>query len=132
MNFWISVHLKRALLFVGVLAFACRLVIPSGFMPAGLSEGGLIILCPHGLPDGFSSETQTHHDHPHGQETTSLEWDRCALGTLFDVETLVVDVDSHTLNIRRAPTGLWRQKLFVSTRLTAFRSRAPPVLDSLI
>ena len=130
MNFRIRQPLKRTLLFVAFVAFACRLVIPPGFMPAGLDEGGPVVFCPVGLPDGFGPSA--HHNHGDGEDgkVAELAWERCAFGAVFDAEALVVNVDLQIPTLGDDTPSMWQQSLFVSSVPPAYRSRAPPALDS--
>lgn len=44
---------RRALQGATLLAVAAKLLVPLGYMPGALADGGPIVLCPAGLPPGF-------------------------------------------------------------------------------
>ena len=100
-------HTRRALIRVLLLAFACRALVPAGFMPAPLAEGGPIRVCPSGPAAAFFAAlghrhaSHTNHAHPgqagrpsgaHGHDGRSSEhdaWDHCPTGTAFAHAALV-------------------------------------------
>jgi hypothetical protein len=129
MRFRINRQLKRSLLILGCLAFACRLVIPPGYMPASLADGGPVVFCPVGLPVGFGQETG-HHHHDDGEDTQleELAWENCAFGAVFDSEALVADIVPLIPSFETDFTAIWREEFIVSSSPAAFHSRAPPSL----
>ena len=109
------------------LAFACRLMVPAGYMPAAWGDGGPITLCPMGLPAGLLPEHAGHH-HDDGDDGPGAEllWEHCPLGALTDTASLMPDIVFHLpvfLNIR--PTD-FEPGSIVSRSALGFRSRAPP------
>ena len=122
--------IRRSLLCLAYLAFACRIVIPPGYMPAALDEGGPVVFCPAGLPAGAMSGTSHHHDD--GQDTGDhqLAWEHCPLGAVFDADALAVDIAFHLASLRQAPPIEHSETSIVAATPRGFRSRAPPRLDS--
>ena len=63
------------------LVLACLLLqaaIPVGYMPASLSSGSFVQLCPDGLPPSFVHKLAGgHHHHQHADSEASFE--RCEL-----------------------------------------------------
>ena len=54
-------HGRRALVCATYLALVCRVLVPSGYMPSAVDEGGPVSLCPLGLPAGFLPESADRH-----------------------------------------------------------------------
>lgn len=109
------------------LAFACRLLVPAGYMPTAWGEGGPVTLCPTGLPAALMPEHSGHHhdDGNDGRGTDHL-WANCPLGTLADTATIIPNVAFNlpvSLHIDSANLGL---RSIFSRPPTDFRSRSPP------
>ena len=67
------------LLSAAYLALACRLLVPAGYIPSAIGEGGPISLCPTGLPAGFLPESAEHHHHDDYIGAERL-WEPCLFG----------------------------------------------------
>jgi hypothetical protein len=135
---------RHPLLYVAYLALACRLVIPAGFMPASLADGGPLRLCLGGpagallqalaAQAGASREQhEQHHHHDHDNEggATPAEhdpWQYCPVGAVFASAALVgessVDVLEPDHFFVDQPTRI----LVSSSRTGAYRARAPPLV----
>ena len=117
---------RRLLPFVVLAALACRLLIPAGYMPAALDEGGPIQLCSSGLPSSVlpgGSGQGDHHDHDGSHE---LAWEHCPFGVLLSVDAIDIE---YGLAI---PDGFAQSALTAYRRISAigartpFNARAPP------
>ena len=70
---------------LAIAAFLLRAVVPVGFMPAKLSDGGPFVLCPGG-PGGIvlSSLVEQHAGHGQhahdGDSSTHEAWEHCPVG----------------------------------------------------
>lgn len=118
---------KHALISATYLAFACRILVPAGYMPAAWGEGGPITLCPTGMPSGLLSQNSDHKHHDSDENLPESQlWENCPLGTLIDTESIISAVQFHTplfqssLKIDTATIGVF------STFQLSFRPRAPP------
>jgi hypothetical protein len=82
------------LLFLGL---AVRVVMPAGYMPAPIGEGGPFVLCPAGLvgaPFWLPAEegVHTHADHADDEVNQAGIWEFCRFGAVFGSSVLVSDV----------------------------------------
>ena len=123
---------RHSLPFVVLAALACRLLIPAGYMPAPLGDGGPIQLCSFGVPSGSGHDD--HHDHhgshdPHGNH--ELAWEHCPFGVLLSVDAVDVEPVLATREIRADATLTAYRRVSSNGVRTPFRARAPP-LTSLI
>ncbi len=74
-----------ALLFLGL---AVRVIMPAGYMPASIGEGGPFVLCPGGLSGASyflatGSEVEGHHDHASDGPDQVNAWEFCPFNTVF-------------------------------------------------
>lgn len=111
--------MRRALFQLAIVGFLCRALVPAGFMPAPLSEGGPIRFC-HGGPAGallasiadrraFAAAERADghdarnsiHEHAHagadaatdgGHDAGHEGWDRCPVGAAFSFAVLAGEV----------------------------------------
>lgn len=130
------------LVFVG---FASRMVIPIGYMPAALGDGGPIKLCPGGVSPAliqFFEQRRRGHQHDGGDQapddgghrshssssdTEHDGWRHCPVGTVFSWAPLAAQVDlgvqmlGHVLAVSApsVPVNLLSD--------TPYRARAPPI-----
>lgn len=82
-----------------LLAVAAKLLVPLGYMPGALTDGGPFVLCPEGLPPGFRAaladavDADRHASHselaasalgtlPAHDHADGAPWERCTLGGL--------------------------------------------------
>ena len=88
---------------LATLAVLVKLVSPAGFMPADLSGGHWLMICPDGLPSGVFDNSQ--HDHGHGghdkhdgpegdDHPPQLGLDHCPIGAAVGAPSIVSDHDS--------------------------------------
>lgn len=126
---------SRSLTFLIYIGLACRVLVPTGFMPAPLSEGGPIVPCPGGLvalsaPSG-DRDPGAHHDREHDGAQGHSGWGSCAFGAAPCVYLpgteyeLNVPCFTHVLP-ERLPEHL------VRTLIAApYQARAPPLARSI-
>lgn len=117
----------RVLLGAAYLALACRLLVPAGYMPSAIGEGGPISLCPTGLPAGFLPETAEHHHHDDYKGAERL-WEPCLLGAAADTALAVEPVHFEALSLEQAALPAYAARAHHPRRALGFRSRAPPLL----
>jgi len=117
---------RRALILTTYLAFACRLMIPAGYMPAALGEGGPVTLCPMGLPAGLLPEHSGHHHDGGESRGADLLWEYCPVGALADTASTVPHIVFHLPVFQEVRPGELEPTSVVSRPLPGFRSRAPP------
>jgi len=116
-------------------AFACRALVPAGFMPAPLSAGGPIVVCPGGLGGAVltrlarhaSPEHAKHGQHEHPSEGYDA-WEFCPQGASFAAAApaAVVDFEPPVLAqvLEAAEPPAFLPRLIV----TRYRARAPPTV----
>jgi len=85
---------RRTLRGATLLAVAAKLVVPLGYMPGALADGGPFVLCPAGLPPEFrvaladAADADVHASHaeldtrPAHDHADGAPWERCTLGGL--------------------------------------------------
>jgi hypothetical protein len=135
---------RHPLLFVAYLALACRLVIPAGFMPASLADGGPLRLC-HGGPAGALLEAlaaqavpsekqhEAHHQHGHDADGGPApeqhdQWEHCPIGAVFASAALIGDSSVDVLELEHSFVAQSTRILISSSRTGAYRARAPPLV----
>jgi hypothetical protein len=136
-----SRNARRALLLGLVyLALACRLVIPAGYMPAPLGQGGPIMLCPGGFfgaaPSVRDDLHAGHHGdhHAHGEEQSGSEhagWEHCPVGSIFAAAALTSSVDLPVLALRHVLQPLEPARAIASIATQPYQARAPPSIPSI-
>jgi hypothetical protein len=132
---------RHPLLYVAYLALACRLVIPAGFMPAPLADGGPLQLCHGGAAGALlaalarqagasgNGDEHHHHDHDAGGVPPSQHdaWEYCPIGAVFASAAIVGESSTPVLELEHffvdQPTSI----LVSSSRTGAYRARAPPL-----
>ena len=117
---------RRALILATYLAFACRLMIPAGYMPAALGEGGPVTLCPMGLPAGLLPEHSGHHHEDGESRGTDLLWEYCPVGALADTASIIPDILFHLPVSQDVGPAELDPADIVSRPFHGFRPRAPP------
>jgi hypothetical protein len=133
-----------------MLAVAAKLLVPVGYMPAALADGGPFMLCGSEFSAATAPASQSEHGshghesrgpeshvhgtaaHDHGEEPAAghHEWERCSLGGLASLAAL--SVEWHFGIESRPPEGVAVPEVsfFSAGAPVAFRSRAPPVAVS--
>jgi hypothetical protein len=132
-------QLRRLLLRATALALGCNFIVPPGYMPAALADGGPFAFCPSTPGPGLPADHSNHHGHQSGQHSGQSDapdgdsdpaspgaWDYCPLGVLsascaLTAEfSLALEFGKHVFNDAPEPASL------VQPLLLAFHSRAPP------
>lgn len=124
---------RRKLIGLIFLCLAVRVIMPAGYMPAAIGEGGPFVLCPGGLTGATAilsslSHAGGHHGDLHGDGLHF--WEFCPFDAAFG--TAIVDNDIEVV------LPAFRQ-FFASARPQLaprpaaphpFHARAPPLLTS--
>lgn len=120
-------------------AIAAKLLVPAGYMPGALADGGPIMLCDSGLPEALAGRHE-HGAPEHGHDADPAaqsgdeqpaadhsEWDRCSLGVLAGLAAVTTEwrFDLPAGGPSRAePIDRFYLPL---GEILAFRARGPPV-----
>lgn len=134
----------QLLVWLACLGFACRALVPVGYMPAPLADGGPIRLCHGGVSqvllqaleqrravhahEGHQEQHDEHHDHGNGEDAANGGWAYCSIGSVVSWAALAARIDmgfltlEHELGVgtRPAPPNLPFQRLY--------QARAPPAV----
>ena len=128
-----SLH-RRYLLGLAFLAFACRAVVPTGFMPASLDAGGPIILCPGGsagaivrfLSDRSAGKHASHTHHDHDSDDYEA-WEYCPVGASLSTAALTTAINDVSLPaLEHVLEAIEPAKLTPRPSSKPYRARAPP------
>jgi hypothetical protein len=134
---WISA-LRRCLLRATALSLACSFVVPAGYMPAALADGGPFALCGFELKIAGGMSHGAHHDH-HADDATQSdtetgsskdELEYCPLGALSAASALTADFFpfiEYRKQFVQTDVGF---QTFVQRTTVGFLSRAPPAANS--
>ncbi len=128
-----------------LFAFTLQAIVPAGFMPAAVSTGQLIKLCPTGLsPELMSilhpqhqlpSDKHKHHGshHPQSQpQSETMQHDQwradCPFGAVAASDLLAHSWSGLQLadDLNNALQGLFSAQFIIPQPLSAHRARAPP------
>ena len=118
---------SRSLLLVVALAMlSLRALTPEGYMPGSRDSGLLFELCPAGMPVEIMRALGGGHHHHHADQESGAGTEQCPIGHMLGT-ALAVDsglvVEIHAVTPRPAPE---RASAPAPSRITAYRSRAPP------
>ncbi len=123
---------RRLLPLFVLAALACRLLIPAGYMPAALDEGGPIQLCSSGLPSSVlpgGSGQGDHHDHDGSHDpdgSHELAWEHCPFGVLLSVDAIDIEYGlAIPYGFAQSAWTAYRRISAIGAR-TPFNARAPP------
>jgi len=118
------------------LGFACRLVVPAGYMPAAPGEGGFIKLCPAGAAGLLVNAAPAAHAHAgHGNPSSThdhagdhnYDTDYCPVGAFFSSAATVPGFELALLPAVSVHAA-WLQPVSAATpRFASHQPRAPPV-----
>lgn len=127
---------RRALIWAVYLGLACRVLIPAGYMPAPLDEGGPFKPCPSGLSGRiFENHGEQFAEHLSGHGNATLDdhiaWELCPTGIVLESFALTPEVTTPALTTG----GIFLPAKFVSLDYfdtpSNFQSRAPPLVRSI-
>lgn len=124
---------KQALLVAAYLAFACKALVPIGYMPASLAHGSLLQLCDDVPGIAFAPHGQHHdHDHDHDHDKSDgAQWKHCQLGALASAAAFAVEFRFHLSWATQAQSSPVAVQSQAATVRIAYHSRAPPDRDSI-
>lgn len=74
---------RRFLISFALLSFALRAIVPLGFMPASISDGKFVEICPSGMPAELVAALFGEHHLHHGSSAASADFSHCDLGGSF-------------------------------------------------
>ena len=121
---------RRRLTFrLAMFAMLVNLISPAGFMPADLSGGHWLMVCPDGLPSGLIDTG--HHDHGrtgHDADDRQMQFglDQCPIGAAVSAPSIISQHDSVAFaTIRELVAELPRLPARKPCRISAL-ARAPP------
>ena len=120
---------KRALIVAAYIAFACKAVVPIGYMPASLATGAPFQLCDGVLSAVFAAHGH-HHDRDHDKDENS-QWMHCPLGTLASAAAVAVEFRLHLSWATQEQVPQSAGRSYEAVVRVAYHSRAPPALDSI-
>ena len=119
-------YARRGFLYAAYLALACRLLVPPGYMPSALAEGGPISLCPVGLPAGFVPESAGHDHEDYG--AAERLWEPCLFGAAVDTALATAKVHFDVTRLQLSGLPVHAVQVHNPPRALGFFSRAPPRL----
>jgi hypothetical protein len=141
---------RASLASLAAVVLVCRALIPGGYMPAPLAEGGPVVLCHSGLAGAFVralSEAQTanahthaadhsagtSHEHQHSEDepdTSHDAWEHCPVGAAFSAAPLsqefALSLPEPDHELGQAEPAAVVRTVFSSP----YRARAPPAVSS--
>jgi len=131
---------------LALFGFLCRALVPVGFMPAPLADGGPIRVC-HGGAAGLlfaalleqrSSASETAHDsHADGHHSEHDDpdrdlnhegWERCPVGATFAFAVLVADLTLPLLPLEHVLAAGEPDVAIPRTLPSLYHARAPPLV----
>lgn len=128
---------QRSLIGLIYLGLACRVLIPTGYMPAPLSEGGPIVLCPSGIPAALLGiagyRASEHHNggsgagdehDPNGGEFNA--WGSCTFGAAPGVFVPVSEYLLTLSTLGHAPPHGGPESIVLILLAASYQARAPP------
>lgn len=137
---------RRLLIWLTYLGFACRVLIPAGYMPAPFAEGGPIILCHGGLTgkvfEGFAhqhdhrldvhdgSDSDAHHGGIDESDGQHAAWELCPVGSALSAFAVTADFELHVLSLSQPISPSESPALIASVVTKSYWARAPPQTHS--
>lgn len=125
---------------VSVLA---KLLIPVGYMPGALADGGPVVLCGAGIPAALAaldaSSLSPHHHAEHGgldgesghdPESDHGPWERCALGSLASLVPIASDPLVSISTSGAAERVVIDRPALQGRAVGVARARGPPILTA--
>lgn len=130
-------HARSLLVGLAWLGFACRLLVPAGYMPASPEEG-FIKLCPSGVAGAlFSAASQVPAVHNHGASPEGATHEHagehaygteyCPAGVFFSAAVAVPGFDVSILQLQFARPADRESAVAAAPRFLSHQPRAPPV-----
>lgn len=122
---------RRHLIGLVLLGLAVRVIMPAGYMPAPIGEGGPFVLCPGGLSGAqyFLADDGEHadgHEHDPDDARQANAWAFCPLGAVFGSAVLVTDLVAAVPSPLTFVPAADPQSVEISTAIRTTRVRGPP------
>jgi len=133
---------------LALLAVACRALVPVGYMPAALSDGGPVKVCHGGLAGAFfaalaeqRATTGSHAGHGEGAEHGHAHspgshgdqapagheaWEHCPVGTVFAHAALTSDIAITIASPAQSFEPIAPTRTHQTVFTGSYRARAPP------
>jgi hypothetical protein len=143
---WTRQSLRVASRGVVAAAVAIKLLVPVGYMPAAIADGGPIRLCDSGpagaiaslrsaandVPAHQSGDHAHGHAHGHGHDhdesgASHHDWERCYLGGLSSLAAVSTDWHFSVPALRPAAIATADREFVTRLAVFAFRPRGPPI-----
>jgi len=131
---------------LALIGFLCRALVPVGFMPAPVADGGPIRVCHGGAAgtllaalleqrtSGVLGDSHSHADGHHSQpdeperDLNHEGWERCPIGTTFAFAVLVSDLALPLLPLEHALAEGEIDSAIPRTLPSNYHARAPPLV----
>ncbi|HEX6993062.1 MAG TPA: hypothetical protein VF339_02845 [Gammaproteobacteria bacterium] len=131
---------------LALIGFLCRALVPVGFMPAPLADGGPIRICDGGIAGALlaalteqrASAVQpaadTHADAHHSQHDDHQRgldhegWERCPIGTAFAFAVLAYDLALPLPSLEHVLAEGERDVAIPRALPSHYHARAPPLV----
>ena len=118
---------------LAIAAFLLRAIVPVGFMPAKLSDGGPFVLCPGG-PGGIALSSLVDKHAGHGQHahdsgsTTHEAWEHCPVGAALAAIAPPCEPDFKLPQFRHVLASSNAAVQTLAELAAAYLARAPPAV----
>lgn len=130
----ISERRRANLICLAFLGLAVRVVMPAGYMPAPLAEGGPFVLCPDGFfSSTFTDATDAAPDDHHGHAANDAAdiWKFCPFGFVFGSSAPATELAFAVDHLRPALPAFGDNVSIRSAVVLSYDARAPPKPQSL-
>ncbi|MDH4108135.1 MAG: hypothetical protein OEW35_07445 [Gammaproteobacteria bacterium] len=128
--------LTRTATWIAWASFACRVLVPVGYMPAALADGGPFVLCPGGYQaellqyldsaPGDARHAAGHGAHAAGDHAAHAERSDCSIGATFAAVAPTASLPLAMPAPQIVPPLAPAERLTASTTRARYHSRAPP------
>jgi hypothetical protein len=125
---------RRALSGLILLGLACRALIPVGYMPAPLTAGGPVVLCPGdfsiallNLPGVRGAHHHNHHGSQDSRGAGHTAWDACAFAAASAAFLPVAEYATAALVFEQVPPPAAPAAVAPYLPAASYSARAPPV-----
>ena len=121
---------------LGYASFACKILVPIGYMPAALDEGGPFVLCPGGYQGELVRYLSGHqpghgasgsHDAAAAEHGPNDGSSNCSLGTTLGAVAPDVSSSIPLALVRAGVPAASADARVVAAPATRYHSRAPPL-----
>jgi hypothetical protein len=129
----VRIRTVKQLFRLAIAAFLLRAVVPVGFMPAKLSDGGPFVLCPGG-PGGIALSSLVdkhagHGQHAHdGESATHEAWEYCPVGAALAAIAPPSEPDLELPQFRHVLASAFAPAYTLAEIPAAYLARAPPAV----